>query len=92
VAVFEHVLDSEIFYSNEGVGVDVPPSRLVRVILTLAGDLEVLFGRLLGRFAAAVGTPFFRRALLRCARRSRLAARSRQRGCSTIPPSESETK
>ncbi len=56
MAVFEHVLDPEIFDSNEGVGLNVVPSRLVRVILTLAGDLEVLLGGLLGRFAAAVGT------------------------------------
>ncbi len=52
MAVFEHVLDPQVFNSDEGVGVNVVTSRLVRVILTLAGDLEVL----LGRFAAAVGT------------------------------------
>jgi hypothetical protein len=52
MAVFEHVLDPKIFNSNESVALNVVPSRLVGVILTLAGDLEVL----LGRFAAAVGT------------------------------------
>jgi hypothetical protein len=56
MAVFEHVLDPQVFNSDEGVGVNVDPSRLVRVILTLAGDLEVLLGGLLRRFAAAVGT------------------------------------
>jgi hypothetical protein len=48
----EHVLDPEIFDSDEGVALNLLPSRLVGVVLTLAGDLEML----LGRFAAAVGT------------------------------------
>lgn len=54
MAVLEHVLDPEIFSGDESVSVDVVPGRLVGVILTLAGDLEVLFGRLLGRFATAI--------------------------------------
>ena len=54
MAVFEHVLDPEIFNGDESVGVNVPPSRLVRVVPTLAGDLEMLSGRLFGRFAVAV--------------------------------------
>jgi len=55
MAVLEHVLDSEVFDCDEGVGVHVLPSRLVRVVLALAGDLEVLLGGLLGSFSAAVG-------------------------------------
>ena len=59
MAVLEHVLDSEVFDGDEGVGVHVLPSRLVRVVLALAGDLEVLLevllGGLLGSFSAAVG-------------------------------------
>jgi hypothetical protein len=42
IAVLEHVLDSEIFDANKSVAFNVDPSRLVRVIHTLAGDLEVL--------------------------------------------------
>jgi hypothetical protein len=55
MAVLEHVLDSEVFDGDEGVGVHVLPSRLVHVVLALAGDLEVLLGGLLGSFSAAVG-------------------------------------
>jgi hypothetical protein len=55
MAILEHVLDPEILNSDEGVGIDVPPSRLVGVVLALAGDLEMLLGSLLRRFVAAVG-------------------------------------
>lgn len=56
IAVLEHVLDPEIFDSDEGVALYILPSRLVGVVLTLACDLEMLLGCLLGRFPAAVGT------------------------------------
>lgn len=55
VAVLEHVLDPKVFDCDEGVSVHVLPGRFVRVILTLAGDLEVLLGGLLGRLTTAVG-------------------------------------
>lgn len=45
MAVFEHVLDPQVFYSDEGVSVNVSSSRLVGVVLTLAGDFEMLLGR-----------------------------------------------
>jgi len=51
MAILEHVLHPQIFDGDEGVSVDVVPSRHVGVVLALAGDLEML----LGRFAAAVG-------------------------------------
>ena len=38
MAVFEHVLDPEIFNGDESVAINVVPSRLVGVILTLAGS------------------------------------------------------
>jgi hypothetical protein len=61
--VFEQVLDPEILNSNESVALNVVPSRLVRVILTLAGDLEVLLGGLFRRLVAAVGSLLAPRAL-----------------------------
>lgn len=54
--VLEHIGHAQVFNGDEGVTINVRPGRLVRVVLTLAGDLEMLAGRLLGRFAAAVGT------------------------------------
>jgi hypothetical protein len=56
LAVFEHVSDTEVFDGDEGVGVYVLPSRLVRVVLALAGDLEVLLGCLFRRLVMAMGT------------------------------------
>jgi hypothetical protein len=41
MAVLEHVLDSEIFDGDKSVAFNVDPSRLVRVILTLAGALSL---------------------------------------------------
>jgi hypothetical protein len=58
MAVFEHVLDPEIFNSNESVALNVVPSRLVGVILTLAGDLEVLLGGPLKTAGVLDGLPF----------------------------------
>jgi hypothetical protein len=55
IAVLEQVLNTQILNCDESVSVDVGPSRLVGVVLALAGDFEMLFGRLLGCFAAAIG-------------------------------------
>ncbi len=54
MVVLEHVLDPEVLDGDEGVAVNVTPSRLVRVVLALAGDLEVLFRGPLGRLTAPV--------------------------------------
>jgi hypothetical protein len=56
MAVLDHVLDLEILNGDEGVSVNVVPSRLVGVVLALAGDLEVLFCGFLGRLATAIRT------------------------------------
>jgi hypothetical protein len=45
MAVLKHVLQTQILNGDEGVRVNVSPSRLVRVVLTLVGDFEVLSGR-----------------------------------------------
>lgn len=55
MAVLEHVPDSEVFDSDEGVTFDVFTNRLVGVILALAGYSEVLPGGLFRCFTAAVG-------------------------------------
>lgn len=56
VVVLEHISDPQVLDRYEGVGVNVLPSRLVGVVLALAGDLEVLFCCLPGRFVTAIRT------------------------------------
>ncbi len=55
VAVLEHVGNPQVFDGDKGVGVNVPTRNLVRVVLALAGDLEVLLRRLFRSFTASVG-------------------------------------
>lgn len=62
MAVVEHILDPQVFDGDEGVKINVLAGRLVGVVLALAGDFEVLPGRLPRRLLSAV------RALLPAAR------------------------
>jgi hypothetical protein len=55
MAVLEHVRDPEVFDGDEGAPINIPPRRLVRVVLALADDLEVLLRRLTRRLTSAVG-------------------------------------
>lgn len=54
--VLQHVANPQVFDCDEGIAINVMPGRLVRVVLALTGDLEVLTGRLLRCFAAAART------------------------------------
>lgn len=56
VAVLEHVLAPKVLDGNKGVSVNVLAGRLVGVVLTLAGDLEVPPRRLSRRLTLAGGT------------------------------------
>lgn len=56
MAVLEHIRYSQVLDGDEGISVNVRPSRLVGVVFALAGDLEVLTGRLLRRFATTART------------------------------------
>jgi hypothetical protein len=79
VAVLEHIRDSQVLNRDEGVSIHVVPRRLVRVVLALAGDLEVNLGHLPSSLAPAVGAFLStRRLALRppeCLRRPPEAAR-----------------
>ncbi len=58
VVVLEHILDAQVFDGDEGISVNVSAGRFMGVVLALAGDLEVLFGRLARRLLLPVRALF----------------------------------
>lgn len=55
MVVLEHVGNSEVLDGDEGVSINVVPRRFMRVVLTLAGDLEMLPRCLLRSLTTTVG-------------------------------------